>query len=462
MKKSLGQAVGRGGYFTLAFGAIVGSGWIVVLGEWLRQAGPGGTVLAFMAGALVMCLIARSYGELAVRFPRAGGEFLYVHEVLGPRLAFLVGWYLTLYAIAVCAFEGIAIGWILRTLCASCTLGIAYTVLGTQVTWDSLLVGMGGAALLCGLHLRGAAAAIRFQNLVTFGFIVLIASVAVVAFVLGKPANLEPLFEPADGGAWQSGCLWIFGTCAFFLNGWQTALHAIEERRADLPAGVAVRATLAAILAASLFYIAVVLAAGYALAWREWVNADLPAVSAFGALSSSRWLGLLVLVAAAISLGKAWSAMLWLGSRLLYAQACRGLLPAGVARTDTAGAPRVAIVLVTGMTMLGIAAGRAAVLPIVNMVSICIALSFILCLMVLLRLRRSSSAPGEMRPVHTVTIGSALAAGIVMVAVGLAAPWVRSRGAVPVEWWLLGGWGLIGVVVSRFSMANTEPWPEHE
>src|SRR6185369_3440687 len=32
------------------------------------------------------------FGELAGRFPRAGGQYVYLHEAFGPRIAFLFGW----------------------------------------------------------------------------------------------------------------------------------------------------------------------------------------------------------------------------------------------------------------------------------------------------------------------------------------------------------------------------------
>src|SRR6516164_116108 len=120
-------AIGRNGYFTLAFGAIVGSAWIVVLGDWLRTAGPGGSAVGFIAGGVVMVSVALCYGELAARFSSAGGEFLYTLETFGRGPAFIVAWFLTLYSVAVCAFEAIVCGWLVRALIPTLDFGIAYT-----------------------------------------------------------------------------------------------------------------------------------------------------------------------------------------------------------------------------------------------------------------------------------------------------------------------------------------------
>jgi len=108
--------VGRGGFFALSFGSIVGSGWIVLLGEWLRLAAPAGALLALLAGGMLMAAIGLCYAELAARMPRAGAELRYVADTLGPRVAFPVGWFLTLFLVAICAFEGTALPWLLGLL----------------------------------------------------------------------------------------------------------------------------------------------------------------------------------------------------------------------------------------------------------------------------------------------------------------------------------------------------------
>src|SRR5205823_4100114 len=42
-------------------------------------------------GAMALCG-ALCYGELAARFPEAGGGYVYLREAFGKRLAFLYGW----------------------------------------------------------------------------------------------------------------------------------------------------------------------------------------------------------------------------------------------------------------------------------------------------------------------------------------------------------------------------------
>lgn len=445
---SLKKAVGRGGFFTLGFGAMVGSGWVVVLGDWLRIAGPGGTIVGFLAGAIVMVLTCLCYGELAARFSTAGAEFLYALKTFGTRAGFLVGWFLTLFAVSICSFEAIACAWLLRGLIPQIGLGTAYTVAGAPVTWDALFIGLGGALTIGGLHFRGAKSAIAFQNIATYGFIIVSAGLIVAGCTLGTSRHLKPLWETGGGGSWVVGSSWIFATCAMFLNSWQTALHALEERCSSVTIGKVVSSMVAAIIAGSAFYIGIVIAAASAVPWKELVGGELPAVVAFRGLGLDGVLGTIVLVAAIVSLFKTWSAMTWIGSRLLFAQARHGLLPRYLGVVDPlSGAPRAGVMVITFFAIVGLALGRAAILPIVDMVSICLALSLVFCLVVLIRRRsQDSGKPSYTVPGGTTTIVLALLGTIAMIGIALVQPLIQNRGHVPVEWILLCAWGLLGLI----------------
>ena len=39
-------------YLSIGFGSMIGVGWIIVLGDWLTQAGPMGAILAFVCGGI--------------------------------------------------------------------------------------------------------------------------------------------------------------------------------------------------------------------------------------------------------------------------------------------------------------------------------------------------------------------------------------------------------------------------
>ena len=82
--------------FTLAFGSIIGVGWITVLGSWLTQAGAVGAILAFVGGGFIMLLIGLCYSEIASMYPVSGGEVAYFYEMYGIEMSFFAGWFLAL------------------------------------------------------------------------------------------------------------------------------------------------------------------------------------------------------------------------------------------------------------------------------------------------------------------------------------------------------------------------------
>ena len=102
--------------FSLAFGTIIGVGWVTVLGKWLTQAGSLGAVIAFLAGGLVMIFIGLTYSEMAAMFPVSGGEVAYAYEAYGLKTSFMTGWLLSLTYIGVVVFEVISVGWVAGSL----------------------------------------------------------------------------------------------------------------------------------------------------------------------------------------------------------------------------------------------------------------------------------------------------------------------------------------------------------
>jgi basic amino acid/polyamine antiporter, APA family len=87
-RPALRKVLGRFGFFALAFGSMIGVGWVTSIGSWLDQAGPGGAVLAFLAGGAVMLCIGFCYAELTPMLPVAGGEVAYAYKAFGTFKSF--------------------------------------------------------------------------------------------------------------------------------------------------------------------------------------------------------------------------------------------------------------------------------------------------------------------------------------------------------------------------------------
>ena len=72
-------------YFTLAFGAMVGAGWLVVMDDWLSRGGPLGAMLGFAIGAVLLVPIGYAYSRMVVRFPDCGSEIVFAEGCLTCR-----------------------------------------------------------------------------------------------------------------------------------------------------------------------------------------------------------------------------------------------------------------------------------------------------------------------------------------------------------------------------------------
>lgn len=449
---SLRRNIGVFGLFALSFGSLVGSGWVVVLGEWLVAAGPGGAALGFLCGGLAMLTIGACYAELTARMPRVGGEFTYINETLGRTPAFLVGWFLSLNYIAFAAFEGIALTLLLRTLVPGVAGPIIYEWAGEPVTVGSLVFGLGGTILFGLLNAFASKSSQHFQNVVTFGFIAVVMALIAMGAIFGDVRNLRPMFSPISETS-LSGTIWIFSTTILFLNGFQAAAHAIEERAEHVSVKAVGHVMLAAIASAVVFYVLIILTTSAAAPWRESALAAVPAAHAFGSLIPGvPWLGTLIVATAAISLLKTWNAIVIVGSRLILAQARQGVLPGRLARIGQSGTPLAALLAFTVGSSLGVLMGPGGLVPILNTCAVCVALSFSLIIVALLRHRRLQPAPAEfVVPGGRITVTIALVAAIGMGGAAAFEPYFRAGGDIPLEWLLLVGWAALGLVLNRLS-----------
>jgi len=82
---------------TLVMGSMIGSGIFIVSAEIAREVNsPALLIGAWLVTGFMTIVAAVSYGELAAMMPRAGGQYVYLREALGPLWGFLYGWTLFL------------------------------------------------------------------------------------------------------------------------------------------------------------------------------------------------------------------------------------------------------------------------------------------------------------------------------------------------------------------------------
>jgi basic amino acid/polyamine antiporter, APA family len=81
----------------LVMGSMIGSGIFIVSAEISREVNsPALLIGAWLITGFLTIVGALTYGELAAMMPRAGGQYVYLRESLGPLWGFLYGWTLFL------------------------------------------------------------------------------------------------------------------------------------------------------------------------------------------------------------------------------------------------------------------------------------------------------------------------------------------------------------------------------
>ncbi|MDQ6830844.1 MAG: amino acid permease [Gemmatimonadota bacterium] len=77
----------------LVAGSMIGSGIFIVSAGMGRSLGsPFWLIAAWLLTGVMTMLGALAYGELAAMYPRAGGQYVFLRESMGPLMGFLYGW----------------------------------------------------------------------------------------------------------------------------------------------------------------------------------------------------------------------------------------------------------------------------------------------------------------------------------------------------------------------------------
>ena len=91
------QGLGLFSATAIVMGSMIGSGIFIVSADISRGVGsPALLIAAWLVTAFMTIVGALSYGELAAMMPKAGGQYVYLREALGPLWGFLYGWTLFL------------------------------------------------------------------------------------------------------------------------------------------------------------------------------------------------------------------------------------------------------------------------------------------------------------------------------------------------------------------------------
>jgi basic amino acid/polyamine antiporter, APA family len=353
-------------YFTLAFGSIVGVGWMTVMGGWLTRGGPVGAMLAFLLVGIALVPVAHAYGRLAERMPDAGSEVAYTSVVFWPSVSFAAGWAMTLAYVIVCPFEAVSIGMIAAYVFPELNCVELYTVGGYTVYLPHLLLGLVLTVLITGLNYRGIGFSAAFQNWTTFGLLAIFVLFTLLGLGRGNVANLVPAFagDPTPAGHFLA-VLAMLQVVPYYMNGFETIPKCSEEAAVDFAPRRFIPVMFLALGVATFFYVAVVGVVAALEPWTDLSTKSFATAVAFERAFGWPWLVQLIMFGVVLSLLKVFNGSFLAATRLLYAMGRRDLLGAKMGTVDEKlRTPTAAILLVGGVTVGASALGREVLDPI--------------------------------------------------------------------------------------------------
>jgi len=203
----------------LVMGSMIGSGIFIVSAEIAREVDSPALLIAAWAVAGFMTIVAAlSYGELAAMMPRAGGQYVYLREALGPLWGFLYGW--TLFLViqtGTIAAVGVAFGkflgvffpavssthWILH-LWKVPQIHVGSMVLGNMDVGINTqnLVGILLVVVLSVVNIFGLKTGAMIQNVFTAAKVSALLGLAFFGLVLGR--NAQALAANFNGHFWRN------------------------------------------------------------------------------------------------------------------------------------------------------------------------------------------------------------------------------------------------------------------
>ncbi len=423
-------------YFTLAWGTMVGVGWLVVMDDWLLRGGVLGAILGFVIGGGLLFPIGYVYGRLVVAMPDAAGEVAYTARVFPEYVSFATGWMMALSYFIVCPWEAVAVGKIASYIFPALDSLMLYRIAGRPVYLPHLLIGLGLVALLTLLNYRGIRSSASFQNWTTFGTLALFVSFVGFGVGRGSRHNFPPLFTH---GGFVS-VLLVVQIVPYFMAGYESVVKGAEEASPDFSVQSFSKAIGMAIAVGILFYTIVIAAVGYVAPWRQLTQQKFMTAVAFEQAVGSRWIVGVILAAALLSLLKVFNGNFVAASRLLFAMGRRGLVDETLARIHVRNhTPSYAVVWVGVLTAACMFLGDAILVPVTEVGSVASAAGWLAACAAYYRMRPS---PGQR---SIALLGTVLALLLVLIKIVPFVPGHFSR----YEWLALGFWSLLGIALNR-------------
>jgi len=361
----------------LALGAIIGWGCFVLPGNaFLPKAGPLGTALGMFIGAMLIIVIALSYGYLIRKYPVSGGEFIYTKEAIGKRNAFVCGWGMILAYWSLIPLNATALALISRYLFPGIIQwGLLYEIAGWEVYAGEVLLASAFIIIMAVINIRGIKQAAWLQTAIALTLVGCILILSCCIMGTGDWSNLTPGFP--EGKTWWTGVFSIVAMAPWAFIGFDCIPQSAEEYNFSHKKSTGIM--ISAILVAAILYIAVNSVTAMGLKpWEELLAERNNWPTGYVVRNTLGLVGLTILGTAMFcAVVSGMNAFYISTSRLMYAMAQEGSLPKWFGHLSPKyGTPDKAILFTMAASLFAPWFGREILIWIVDMTSVGAAIVF--------------------------------------------------------------------------------------
>ncbi len=369
-EKTLKKDLSMVGAWAFALGTSVGWGSLVVTSNtYLKQAGPLGSVLGLIVGALIMLAVGRSFAYMIECYPNAGGPYGFCKEVFGHDHGFLAAWFLALTYLAMLWANATSLPLFARYFLGNVfSFGKMYSLFGYDVYFGEALLSALAVMLASFLCIKWE----KISRYIMIAMVILFSLGITLCFVsslIGNGLSFEPLFV-SEGSAFSQ-VIRIAAISPWAFIGFENISLLSEEY--SFKQGKVHTVLVTAIVTTTLLYVFVLFLSvsahpvGYEN-WLQYIN-DLDSLSGNDALPP--------FFAAGYHMGKTGVIILMISllcliltslignitalSRLIYSLGKDEILPAKFSDLNHSGTPQNAILLVCLISVLIPLLGRTAI-----------------------------------------------------------------------------------------------------
>jgi len=427
-------------YFALAFGTMIGTGWLVLMDDWLGRGGPAGAALAFALGGIILLPVGYVYGQWVKRLPDAAGEAAYTAQVFPPIVSYFTGWMMLLAYFIVCPWEAVALGKIAAYIFPWLDSFELYRVAGQPVFLPRLVLGIALTLLLATINYRGIRLSANFQKTMSSMVLLIFLALVGISAVRGVPANFHPAFRATP----FLSILLTLQIVPYFLTGFESVPKYAEEANPDFRQTSYMQAIGLALGVGALFYALSITAVAYIAPWQSLLGKRFATAIAFEHGIGRHWPVQLILAMALFGLFQCFNGNFAASTRMLFAFARRGTVATRFATIhERFSTPSVAVIGVTVGTLLGLLLGDAILVPITEVGSMASALGWLAACV--------SFWLVEPRPRMRFPTGLGICVSLLLLLMKLVPAFPGHF--TPTEWIALAIWLLIGAILHRRSQS---------